>query len=141
MFWREDTQTILVFLDGTTNPATNQPATPGARSASGEWYTFKDTWSETDSTPEPVATPPPGLYAPVRGFGKIWYSYPGLRQSLGWATDQEAGLQAAWQPYQSGSMLWIGSDHIIYVLDDNSTWESFQDTYVAPTPTASRAQN
>ena len=42
---------------------------------------------------------------------------------------------------QSGSMLWTSSDRIIYVLDDNSTWESFQDTYVVPTPTASRSQD
>jgi hypothetical protein len=80
MFWRGDTNTIYVFV------GTN---------LGGSVYEYQDTWLEDDPTPVPGPTPPSGLYAPVRGFGKIWSTQPGLRQALGWATDQETGVTGA----------------------------------------------
>jgi hypothetical protein len=118
MFWRGDTNTVYVFV-GT-----------GAR---GDVYQYVDTWRDGDPTPVPGETPPSGLYAPVRGFGKIWSSDTGLRQALGWATDRETAITGAWQSFASGSALWT-SDRIIRVLYDNSTWESYPDNYVTPTP-------
>lgn len=121
MFWNGDTHTVFVFLDG--HP--------------GTYYFFADTWTEDDPTPAPVGTPPQGLYEPVRGFGKIWHAYPGLRQSLRWATDQEAAVQAAWEPFTKGNMLWTG-DRLIRVMDDEGTWTSHADTFLTPTPVANR---
>ncbi len=36
-------------------------------------------------------TPPEGLYQPIRGFGTLWVSDPGVRSALGWATAPEQG--------------------------------------------------
>jgi hypothetical protein len=43
--------------------------------------------------PENLITeiPPAGLFAPVRGFGKVWGSYVNVRQVLGWAVAEEEG--------------------------------------------------
>src|SRR5206468_10146222 len=117
MFWRGDTNVIYVFT-----------GTDG----SGEWHQFVDTWLDDDPTPLPGPVPPSGLFTPVRGFGKVWRENPGLRQALGWATDQEVGITAAWQSFPSADALWT-SDHVIRLLYDGGTWASYPDTYVTPT--------
>src|SRR5207302_8294342 len=88
MFWRGDTNIIYVFI-GTNNH--------------GDVYQVADTWQDGDPTPPSGPIPPRGLYEPVRGFGKVWASDSGLRQALGWATDQESGITGAWQPFAGGS--------------------------------------
>ncbi len=121
MFWRGDTKTVYVFLGGAT----------------GDWYEFEDTWQDTDPTPAPLGAPA-GLYEPVRGFGKIWRDYPGLRQSLGWATDQETNITAAWEAFQGGNMIWTSSTRQIRIMYDDAsrTYETYQDTFNTPTPAA-----
>ena len=119
MFWNGDTKTVFAFING--NP--------------GVVYTIADTWQEGDPNPPSVGTPPSGLFQPVRGFGKIWYENPALRQALGWATDQEAGVQAAWQPFAKGNGLWTGDRTIRVMLDQDNSWYSYRDTYSTPTPT------
>jgi hypothetical protein len=56
------------------------------------WNIFIDTYREGElvGTNE---SPPPGKYAPLRGFGKLWRTVPELRQSLGWALSPEVGDQ------------------------------------------------
>jgi hypothetical protein len=120
MFWRADTKTIYVFL--------------GVGVETGNVYEYPDTWQDSDPTPLPGQTPPAGLYAPVRGFGKLWNAESGLRQALGWATEPERALTGAWQPFAGGSMLWT-SNRVIYVLYSGGTWQSFPDYYVTPTAT------
>jgi hypothetical protein len=125
MFWRGDTHTIYVFI-GT------QP---------GHWYQFADNWQETDPTPV-IDTPPPGLHVPVRGFGKIWSTYSGLRQSLGWATDVETNITAAWEGFSGGSMMWTADRTIRVLYDDlEHTVDVFQDTFVTPTSQAIHKNN
>lgn len=53
------------------------------------WRAYEDTYREGEDigATEP---PPPGSYAPVRGFGKLWWSNPELRGMLGWPTAPEA---------------------------------------------------
>jgi hypothetical protein len=41
--------------------------------------------------------PPPGLYQPIRGFGKLWRTHPEVRDRLGWATAPEQGFYTQWQ--------------------------------------------
>lgn len=121
MFWRGDTHTVYVFVDGGTG-------------TTGNWYQFADTW--VDGEPTPVTeTPPTGLYVPVRGFGKIWLENPGLKQALGWATDTETSVTSAWEAFKGGSVIWT-ADQKIRVLYDNAghTWEMYHDTYATPTP-------
>jgi hypothetical protein len=72
MIWRSDTREIYVLYDD------------------AGYETYTDTWQEGD--PVLIAgTPPPGLYAPVRGFGNLYASQPQVRERLGWATAPEGG--------------------------------------------------
>jgi hypothetical protein len=52
------------------------------------WTMYIDTYIEG----EPIGIdelPPPGKFAPVRGFGKLWRTVPTVRQALGWAVSPE----------------------------------------------------
>ena len=58
----------------------------------------------TPLTPAPFdATPPPGAYEPVSGFGKLWrgeieaLNAGDLRTRLGWATAPESSFESAYQ--------------------------------------------
>ena len=59
---------------------------------------FQDTY--VDGDPEPEILPPAGLYAPVRGFGKVWREGTGarVRERLGWATAPETVATAPTPP-------------------------------------------
>lgn len=76
-----------------------------------------DTWAATDPIPT-GQTPPAGLVAPVRDFGKVWRDGTDLkiRQRLGWAEEPEKGAVGAWQPYQQGLMIWTPEPKQIFVV-------------------------
>jgi hypothetical protein len=52
------------------------------------WQIFADTYQEGEAVGG-SETPPSGLIAPARGFGKVWWSNPGLQDALGWAVAPE----------------------------------------------------
>ena len=83
----------------------------------GTFARFDDTWVEGQPAGH-NQTPPPGLFEPVRGFGKVWFEGTGarVRERLGWATDQEAGGAGARQTLHRGSMYWVGASNQILVL-------------------------
>jgi hypothetical protein len=64
----------------------------------GSVQQFQDDYVEGDS--EPAVTAPAGLYAPKRGFGKLWREGTGakVRERLGWATAPETLAQAPSPP-------------------------------------------
>ena len=72
MIWRGDTAVIYVLY------------------ADGTYQAYEDTWVEGEIV-EIEGTPPQGLVAPRRGFGKLWAIQPGVRDRLGWATAEELG--------------------------------------------------
>ena len=114
MFWNGDTKRVYVFF-----------------SSNNTWQQYLDTWVEGAPPPE-VLTPTVGLYQPVRGFGKVWYEQPGLRDALGWATNQEHEVtNAVWQSYAGGLMIWTPA-RIIRVLYNNGGWELYYDTFTDP---------
>lgn len=126
MFWRGDTKTVYVFLGGNT----------------GEWYDLEDTWQDSDPTPAPLGNAPAGLYEPVRGFGKIWRDYPSLKQALGWATDEETNVTAAWEAFTGGNTIWVSSTKQIRVMyDAGNRYETYLDTYGTPTPSVKKPAN
>lgn len=129
MFWRGDTRTIYVFISG------------GPNATVGTWKQYQDTWQEGEPMPSPTVQPPGGLYAPVRGFGKLWYSDETLRIALGWATEAESAATGAFQTYRGGEALWT-SDRLIYFMYSDGIWERFEDTYVpvTPAPNSGRTQ-
>jgi hypothetical protein len=106
----------------------------------GSFARFDDTWEEG----QPVShnqNPPPGLYEPIRGFGKIWFEGTGarVRERLGWATDQEQGGAGARQRFANGSMYWIEpSDQILVLYEFTpyagpiARWQLFNDTFNTP---------
>jgi hypothetical protein len=71
MVWRSDTREIHVLYHG------------------GDTGTYPDTRQDGESIE--IEGTPPGLQAPVRGFGWLWASQPGVRERLGWATAAEGG--------------------------------------------------
>lgn len=73
---------------------------------SGLWTELQ--LSGGDSTqlePADRGNPPPGLEAPVRGFGYVWATDDGLFNAIGWATDKEKGFCVAMQGFENGLVL------------------------------------
>jgi hypothetical protein len=106
MFWRGDLRLIYTLYND------------------GKWESFIDTWNEGDLEWDVTIVPPSGYYQPKRGFGKVWREQPGVRDKLSWATTEERGIDASWQAYIGGQMLW--SDLLgIFVLYNDGTWSRF----------------
>ncbi|MEJ2735827.1 MAG: hypothetical protein P8189_20060 [Anaerolineae bacterium] len=113
MVWRSDTREIIVlYADGR------------------KYEVYDDTWQEGDPVDVP-GTPPPGLQAPVRGFGHLYAHQPGVREGLGWATAPEAGYTMEVETIHGGSGRYPGTS-VYFTLPDGrvvnlypftSTWE------------------
>jgi hypothetical protein len=80
---------------------------------------FDDPWQEGDSSPNLGA--PEGYYAPVRGFGQIWYEYYRRHPAgLGWAVEPERAENATVQQFTSGAtVIWIKGEEMIYAFGDD----------------------
>jgi hypothetical protein len=63
----------------------------------GSYAKYPDTFVEGEPESDPSFVPPPGLYQPIRGFGKLWRTHPEVRDRLGWATAPEQGFYTQWQ--------------------------------------------
>jgi hypothetical protein len=98
---------------------------------------FPDTWAP-DQAASGGLTPPPGLYEPLRGFGKVWREGTGVRarERLGWATEEERGGQGAWQAFQRGRMVWTPDPRLVFVLAERTeryeplnAWRAYADPF------------
>jgi hypothetical protein len=94
----------------------------GTPSHGYSWQVFIDSYVEG----EPVGTaelPPPGLYAPTRGFGKIWRTVPEVRDALGWGLEPEVGDSGVALQFSSRSglswMIYRASMDLVYILRAN----------------------
>ncbi|MBN1994304.1 MAG: hypothetical protein JW953_16520 [Anaerolineae bacterium] len=98
MIWLQDLDggTILVFYN------------------EGRTDSFADTWQAGQPESDPNITPPGGLYQPMRGFGKVWREN-NLRDSLGWAVEEEQNFYGKWQRDNSPSP---AADHACLVNRD-----------------------
>lgn len=85
MLWRSDTDTAYVFY------------------ANGTWFPVTERWD--GATPTGRGDPPPGLQAPVRGFGYVWSNREDIFRGLGWATAAEKGFCALTQDFDRGFIL------------------------------------
>jgi len=109
MFWDGDHLRIYVF-----------------DSTAMTWISYADTWREGD--PESgSATPPAGLYEPIRGFGKVWREHADLQVRLGWATAPETGVTAALQTFAGGGVMLRTDAALVRVLYGASggAWEQY----------------
>lgn len=52
----------------------------------GRFEKHADTFVEGEPESDPTIVPPAGLYQPIRGFGKLWWTNASVRDRLGWAT-------------------------------------------------------
>jgi hypothetical protein len=83
------------------------------------WSVYSDSYVEG----EPIGTdelPPPGKFAPVRGFGKLWRMVPEVRGALGWALSPEVGDQGTVLQFSSRRgfnwMIHRESSDMVYIL-------------------------
>jgi hypothetical protein len=63
----------------------------------GKYEQYQDTWTEGQPESDPSIVPPPGLYQPIQGFGKLWRETTSVRDKLGWATVPQQGFDTFWQ--------------------------------------------
>jgi len=115
MIWFEAHGTIYVFDDdrGLDGPPVQQ---------------FVDTWSPDEPESDPSIVPPEGLYQPIRGFGKVWRTQPGVREQLGWALAPEQGFDGAYQHGWAPRYGWMTAylrtaDGQVIRLFRNGGWE------------------
>jgi hypothetical protein len=107
MFWRPDRREIYVLYNAAT------------------WATYDDTWDENQPDRDPDLIPPTGLYQPMRGFGKVWREeIGGTEARIGWATAEEASLEAVVQVFKYGLLLQGGEDASLFVLYYDWTWDT-----------------
>jgi hypothetical protein len=83
------------------------------------WTMYIDTYVEG----EPIGIdelPPPGKFAPVRGFRKLWRTVPEVRNALGWAISPEvADMGTVLQFSQAKGFSWMihrSSADMVYIL-------------------------
>ncbi len=100
--------------------------------SNSRFESFSNTFQEGEPTPAPVTAPacstPPG-----RGFGKIWFSNPSVRQVLGCplAPENSSSL-AATESYERGAMYsypTATNGKRIYVLLNNGNYFDLADTF------------
>ena len=84
-----------------------------------ELRSYEDPWQEGLDPDTPAATPPfPGLYAPWRGFGKLWAQLPELQARIGWATEPQAQARTVdHQVFSNGQLLRLNQTGRIYAFN------------------------
>ncbi|MBI4771252.1 MAG: hypothetical protein HY784_12800 [Chloroflexi bacterium] len=91
------------------------------------WEWHSDTWEEGQPLPDPTPGPPAGLRAPERGFGKVWWEQPGVRQRPGRALAPETGFEGAFQrdsaPKYSSFYLRAADGRVILLRPERSGWQ------------------
>lgn len=90
------------------------------------WQLYPDYWREGD----PVSggmTPPPGLFEPIRGFGKLWRENQFIRETLGWAVEPESADKAVEQYFRGGAFaIYRMNTDRIYIMKPDNTAEDIQ---------------
>ncbi len=73
----------------------------------GRFSRYDDTYNPNTDPFSGGEAPPPGLVEPVRGFGKVWRTFPEVRAGLGWALADEAGATATVLFFERGQMVYL----------------------------------
>ena len=101
--------------------------------ARGTYQYFEDTYDAASDAAGGGETPPAGLLEPLLGFGKVWRTQPGVRDSLGWATAAEPPGEGRLEMFAHGNMLWISQTNKTYVYLRDGTLRVF-DVPWSPSP-------
>ncbi len=108
MFWLEDTNQIMVLVNGSTLD-------------SGTQTQYQDTWREGMPETDPSLTPPEGFTQPTRSFGQAWRTYPGVKDSLGWSIGESVNFTALVVRHQDRTII-NGPDNRVYEFAGDGTW-------------------
>ncbi|MBM3127521.1 MAG: ATP-binding protein [Chloroflexi bacterium] len=88
----------------------------------GAWSEFRDTWER----PQPeggLFKPPPKLFEPQRGFGKIWRELGGEDAKIGWATtSKESAIKIQIQRFDRGFAIIIDNGKDFKILFTDKKW-------------------
>lgn len=91
-----------------------------------QWIFEVDTWNPGDPICD-LGPPPPGLFHPERGFGKLWCDRADIRALLGWAVEPEGSYETAIQStafYRYNSIYVRARDgNVWHLLPEGSEWE------------------
>jgi len=82
------------------------------------------------ATPAPVGPTPVCTIPPGGGFAALYAANPDLAAILGCATTAPGTRQSAWQPFQSGFMLWVEGE-IFALYGGAQTFQFYPDTFQA----------
>jgi hypothetical protein len=109
MIWVQSGLTIFVLFDD------GSPA----------WAALQDTYLEGENVTT-IETPPSGLYALERGFGKLWMADSALRDRLGWGTELEIGYTALIQADAvTGTRYISGPNNEVFALGQTD-WQRYK---------------
>lgn len=114
MYWVGTSDQIYVYYSAT---------------ASGAWQGFAN--PNDPSYDEPRETAPAGKLEPIRGFGTLWHTLGGIRETLGWANSPEYPITGVVQYFPNGLMLHSpaleGRPARIWVMTNDGTWSRYTD--------------
>jgi hypothetical protein len=122
MIWVRERDQVYVLFDDDQSP---------------KWRAYADNWDDGDPVNDPGLTPPPGLYQPVRGFGLIWRTEPGVRDRLGWGVDPEDAyttvLQSTSRAKYNDLFIRALDGNVWKLLPESSGWEKISASSFVPT--------
>ena len=109
MIWVQVQLRIYVLFDDGRQPA---------------WASYPDDFKDGQPANDPSLSPPAALRQPVRGFGLVWRTQPGVRDRLGWATASEAPFDGEFQgdaTVEGGQMYLRARDGKVLALSSKGT--------------------
>jgi len=110
---------IMIWIEGEIYVLDRLPAS---------YRIYPDSFTEGIDPNNSTETAPDGLVVPVRGFLKVWSSFPDVRTTLGYGTVGETSAQATILDFDRGQMIWLNSrtDTFIFTSSDGitGTWRS-----------------
>ena len=86
---------------------------------------FEDQY-RSGATVEIAGTPPEGLHAPVRGFGKVWAENESVRNTLGWATTPEYQFDGIYYNFENGAIVYRSDVDRVYIIMHDGRVEDIQ---------------
>lgn len=114
MIWSSQTQEIFIFYENN-----------GERT----WEVYADEFQESNPESNPELIPPaPNLQQPVRGFGLVWRTKPGVRERLGWATTGESsfsGIQQSGVNADGETVIYMRrlDNNVLALLPEGAEWQ------------------
>lgn len=113
MIWSSLTNEIFIFYSDNRSP---------------QWQLVSDSFRDGDPERDDSIIPPPELQQPIRGFGLVWRTTPGVRDRLGWAIESEGGFAGVIQTGTNSegatvSYLRQRDGTILQLLPDGEDWQ------------------